>query len=424
MGRSTITYKRQDGHPPSLFSNLSAFVRRILHIPMADHEPTLTSLLNVLQGAAMDEAELQKVLNIAYDSAAYHHGLSPDRARICKLRFMKEKDGLQHEYIAAYVTVDGQRWDDPGARRLGVILCERNVAPENDGNLQHLAAAVSNPKSSGVSVSSTLSASSRVVIPAADRVMIHDPNNVSALETKPGHYCVYEHLFDVPKPPPKYPLDPTDIPVLDFAPPESCSLRARNDASPPSLYDLAAAVSAIHRSAPEYTLLRNQCYWFAAMLYYTLGGERAANDEPSAGIPPDAAVIIPTDNLDRPTRKVPVAGKFHNLWTAVTTKDVKTLYDRVVRDLFDEELQKLYKSLRKTVWDALEQARTNEENSRALAENSRALAETSRALAETSRALAESQRANEEKDRIIAALRATQLQDASGQAGPSGIAQV
>ncbi|KAI9062261.1 hypothetical protein FKP32DRAFT_1593649 [Trametes sanguinea] len=386
---------------------------------MADHEPTLTSLLWVPQGFPINEAELQKVLNRAYEAAVDHHQLSPDRARICKLRFMKDIKGLQHEYILTYVTVDGQRWDDRDAR-LGVILCERNVAPENDGNSQRLAAAVSNPDSE----SSTLSASSRVVIPAADRVMIHDPSNVSALEKKPGHYCVYEHLFDVPKRLPKYPLDPTGIPVLDFAPPESCSLRGRDDTSPPSLHDLAAAFIAIHRSAPEYTLLGNQRYWFAAMLYYTLGGERAANDDLNAKIPPpETAVIIPTNDPDRPARKVSVVGKFHNLWTAVTTEDVKDLYDRVVRDLFDEELQKLYKSLRKTVWDALEMDRAIAKNDRALAEINRALAENDRALEEKDRALAESERTIAQLTQT-AALRAAQLQDASGQAGPSGIAQV
>ncbi|KAJ2994883.1 hypothetical protein NUW54_g7480 [Trametes sanguinea] len=126
MGRSTSTYKRQDGHPPSLISALSAFVRRILHIPMADDVPTLSSILGVKPEAPMDEAELQKDLNRAYQDAVYLQRLNPDRARICKLRFMKDIKGLQHEYILAYVTVDGQRWDDPDVRRLGVMLCERD----------------------------------------------------------------------------------------------------------------------------------------------------------------------------------------------------------------------------------------------------------------------------------------------------------
>ncbi|KAJ3010911.1 hypothetical protein NUW54_g2335 [Trametes sanguinea] len=294
MGRSNTLYKRQDGHRSNMLDTLSTYLRRILGFPMADNNLTLSTLLLTPTGSIIPVEDLEVKLKQAYTYAVYHDQLNPDRARVCHLQFMKERDGLQHEYIFAYVTVDGKPWAERDTVRLGVIQCERNVDREHDSTANHIVVASSNANSSGAfKMPSTASFSDGWRIPAADRLIIFNPSDVAALQERTD-VCLYEYPFRLSTIPPKYLLDPTGISASDFQPPPTCPPRSRGDTSPPSLYDLAAAAIALKLTAPDYIIWRNQCYWFAAVLYYTLGGESAAGYKTKNNIPNGLVAATPS----------------------------------------------------------------------------------------------------------------------------------
>ncbi|KAI9069089.1 hypothetical protein FKP32DRAFT_1600115 [Trametes sanguinea] len=93
---------------------------------MPNDKSTLTSVFQRRPGTHLDQySELQSILREVY--AAWVTLLNPDHARICQVAFMKDINGLPHENILAYVTVDGQPWDQPDVG-LGVILCNHNMA--------------------------------------------------------------------------------------------------------------------------------------------------------------------------------------------------------------------------------------------------------------------------------------------------------
>ncbi|OSD05127.1 hypothetical protein PYCCODRAFT_1432880 [Trametes coccinea BRFM310] len=397
MSRSTAQrYKRDDGHTPSMLSTLSTFVRRLLHLPMSNDQVTLSTILQLPSGTVLTVADVTDVLKHAYKSAVYDNTLNPDHARVCRLDFMKVPTGVQHEYVLAYVTVDGRPWDQDPTARLGIVQCERSVEGDDVTAMDHLAAV-----SFGSSAGTSISESSSDVDPrlkAADRLIVYTPRDLDTLRAR-KHWCLYEHTFTVSDTISNNPLDPTGISALDFNPPADCTPRSREDTSPPRLYDIAAAAIAINHYQPQYDLIRNQCYWFAAMIYYTLGGERAADARLRKGIPLTAVIHVgrTPDGQDSQV-SVAQAGTFRGLVRAVTHSDVRQLYSDSVRTLYNDEHQKLYHELRDTVDKALEK---------------------DRALLQKDRALLQKERDLEEKDRIIAQLAAAL--SASGQPGPSGL---
>ncbi|CDO72018.1 hypothetical protein BN946_scf184943.g53 [Trametes cinnabarina] len=437
MGSSTTPYKRRYGHQSSMLNALSAFVHRLLRLPMTDNQRTLSGILQRTTGYLMPVDELADTLKSAYVHAVQNNQLNPDRARICHLSFMKERQGLQHEYILAYVTLDGLPWAHGADVRLGVIKCERNVDAREDGTANHFTAALSNTPSSGSpSMSSPGSKSPLTRIHAADRFFIYDPSHFAAISARSTDACCHTHHFYIPNPAPTRLLDPTGIPPLEFDPPETCPLRSRDDTSPPSLYDLAAAAIALNLSAPLYIIWTNQCYWFAAALYYILGGRRAVE-----GAAQSPGVIEETSHVTAEASGV-IQGTFRGMFTFASQADIEALYNSTVRDLFDEELKKLYRALREAVEGALQMARENarmaRENARMAHENARmahenaekerALAEKDQALSQKDQALSQKDQALAEKDRALARLAAEleafKLHGASGQPGPSRAPQV
>ncbi|KAI0364190.1 hypothetical protein BV20DRAFT_974687 [Pilatotrama ljubarskyi] len=371
MGRSATSYKPEHGHLSAMLSSLSALVRRILHLPMAAKPTTLCTLLRQSSGSILtvDAVLLPNILESPYTLAPSEKDqLHPDHARICHLEFFKEREGLQHEYILAFVTVDGQPWDTGSHVRLGVIQCERNVNAEHDGNKNHLAAVSSSslPRNPSLSTST-----GRVCIPAADRFIVYDPSDIHALR-KRGDAFLFLYRFEYTDPPPRYPLDWRGISARDFNPPEECPTRSREDTSPPSLYDLAAAAITLNVIAPEYRLFYNQCYWFASMLFYTLGGEPAAErGEAQRDLTEDTirSILNPirsaleADSEEAPAApgKLPKVGTFRALFTLVAHKDVKKLYEDQVSAAFDRQLQNVYGILRDKVCHALLPYREAEE---------------------------------------------------------------
>ncbi|CDO69984.1 hypothetical protein BN946_scf184836.g58 [Trametes cinnabarina] len=366
MGSSTTPYKRQYDHQSSMLSALSVFVHRILRYPMADNQPTLTSILHKEPGTVIHVTRLTDALKLAYEQAVRNHGFSPDRARVCQLSFMKERLQSQHEYILAYVTIDGQPWAEGASVRLGIIRCERTVDSELVTPKTHAKAVSSNTESSS-KVSGTSSPSSQgTYIAAADQFILFDPTGIvkttdvclsTSRISKPNDVCLYEHRFQTPAPAPPCLLDPAQIPVLQFSPPETCPVRSREDTSPPSLYDLAAAALALNTFAPQYVLLRTQCYWFAAMFFYLLGGNRAADDKPKGTIPDD--LVFHGTKKDVTAKEVK-EGTFYKLLTLVTEADVKKAYD-TLHEAFDGELTRLYGTLRCAVEGVLQQQRDLEQ---------------------------------------------------------------
>ncbi|KAI0365434.1 hypothetical protein BV20DRAFT_1056407 [Pilatotrama ljubarskyi] len=338
---------------------------------MAAKPTTLCTLLRQSSGSilAVDAVLLPNILESPYTLAPSEKDqLHPDHARICHLEFFKERTGLQHEYILAFVTVDGQPWDTGSHVRLGVIQCERNVNAEHDGNKNHLAAVSSSslPRNPSLSTST-----GRVCIPAADRFIVYDPSDIDALR-KRGDAFLFLYRFEYTDPPPRYLLDSRGISARDFNPPEECPTRSRADTSPPSLYDLAAAAIALNVIAPEYSVFRNQCYWFASMLYYTLGGEPAAErGEAQRGLTEDIiqAILNPrrsaleADSEEAPAApgKLPEVGTFRSLFTVVAQDDVKDMYEDQVSAAFDRQLQNVYGILRDKVCLVLLPTREAEE---------------------------------------------------------------
>ncbi|OSD01927.1 hypothetical protein PYCCODRAFT_1425618 [Trametes coccinea BRFM310] len=364
---------------------------------MADNPPKLSEILHRDSGSIIHVNNLTNVLRQAYVSAVQSRTprFHPDRARICQILFMKEREGSQHEYILAFVTVDGQPWVDGASTSLGVIRCERSVNHQYATPGVHMKAASSNLSSSGSSTPS----SSSVEIPAVDSATIMDITERSQAHPA-SDVLLYEHHFHVPSTAPTRLLDPSGVlSVRDFDPPSECPTRHREDTSPPSLYDLAAACIALHAVAPTYVLLDCQCYWFAAMIYYMLGGERAAKD-------PALVKDLPHNTLGSRlwdffrTHREPSQGEFHNLFNFMSQPTVLSWYDNGVRRVFDAKLRELYQSLREAVLDALQ--------------DRRALEESRDREADKDRALEEAREREAEKDRIIAA-----LQSQLGQAGPS-----
>ncbi|CDO71576.1 hypothetical protein BN946_scf184911.g46 [Trametes cinnabarina] len=431
MGSSTVPYKRRYDHKPSMLDTLSAFLHRLLRTPMADNPPTLSEILCYGQGGAIPVESLTGVLRQAYVHAVSCQTFHPDRARICHISFMKEREGSQHEYVLAYVTVDGQPWADDSNKRLGVIRCERGAA-ENTTAAAHMKAASSNLSSSGSSTPN----SSAFEISAHDRVTICNIAQLSEVRP-PADVCLYEHFFHIPSPAPIHLLEPSGDSVLAFNPPETCPPRARDDTSPPSLYDLAAAGIALKVVAPQYILLQNQCYWFAAMIYFMLGGPSAADDKPVKAPPKGTAIAIKGKGMQDifPIFQGPSKGQFHGLWQFVSDNKVLSWYNNEVRSVFDAKLVELYKVLREGVLEALQDRRaveesrlviaekdlaiaemrqTEEEGRRAVEEGRHAVEEGRRVIAEKDLAIAEMRQAEEEHLRIIAALK-SQI----GRAGPS-----
>ncbi|KAI9069087.1 hypothetical protein FKP32DRAFT_1587149 [Trametes sanguinea] len=369
MGRSTTRYTPlEDGRAHTLLSILTAFVHRIrvLRSPTSNDRRTLSVILRRHPDELIAVRDFTDTLKWAYNHAVYDNSFNPDHARVCQLDFIKELKGLQREYILAYVTVDGQPWSRGADVRLGVLVCEHKADLEDDPRARHYYR-----MDLGMHV--------------ANHVILYDPSDLASV-WKPKHKCLYRHHFCVPDPVPKAVLDPTGISVFEYQAPETCPARDRTDTSPPSLYDLAAAAIAINRGTPEHTAIRSRSFWFAAMLYYALGGEHAADDRLRRCVPRSAAVVLHQTMQDR----------------------------RAIAQDRCAIAQKL---------------RTIAELDRANTELDRAIAEQDRANAELDRAIAESERAIAEKDRTIAQLTAAlaavkSRSAATGQPGPSSVPQV
>ncbi|KAL7283502.1 hypothetical protein ACG7TL_002935 [Trametes sanguinea] len=248
-------------------SFLNNLLRRIFHLPAPIAHP------NSIFPGAFESSRI--VLNVdalpAYLQRCYRSDAAtsipfrdqPDHARIRRIDFMKHANGLQHEHLLAYVTHDGVPWQEAP---IGVVACERNVEAAHDGNIAHL-----QDISSGAMGGSCTSAA--VAIPALDEFTFYPPTFRPSTTDKT--VFTFEYYGD--------PSSATHNPFLTSTTIDKLALegfqplprppKPSRTAPPPTLYELAATAIAIHKHSSEYHLLTRNCYWFAAMMFYALGGD-------------------------------------------------------------------------------------------------------------------------------------------------------
>ncbi|KAI0645986.1 hypothetical protein C8Q79DRAFT_1119588 [Trametes meyenii] len=414
MGSSSSPHKGLHAHPAGMLTTLYTYVRRVLRIPM---EKVTFSELYLADHPVVEVQKFPSYLVNAYHQTIRSRaGCRVDHAYVREIRFMKEKSGLEHEYLLAYVTLDGQPWS---VAPVGIIQCERNVNPEHDSTLNHILAVISAPNSSSLSgsssssndIPSSASSPSGPRIPAADRFILYESDQAKALDRR-GDKTLYKFEFDGPVAATS--LDPSLGPV-PFEPPPKPHLRSRSDKSPLTLYELAAAAIVLHAVAPEYILFERQCYWYASMLYYMLGGDAVENQAPSFSV---GAIDIPiayNDTATVPAEEDPAApvssaspggdagpatvgavapmpqavatlggkkakkhgatvtvtssaGKFLHIFEVVTLKNIRDSYvSQGFGEHFANQVEEVYKQLHDEVKRTLNEVRTASETAAALA---------------------------------------------------------
>ncbi|RPD81480.1 hypothetical protein L226DRAFT_566246 [Lentinus tigrinus ALCF2SS1-7] len=300
---------------------------------------------------------------------------------IIEAKLMKEESNPEHEYLIFPVA---RSKDD--RQLVAVIRCERTV-PDTTTTTTHSRAAASTASLSSTSPSSH-SESLRSTIGADDMITVYPP---PALGT---------HWYELGS-------DGRQEALLSHS--------FHNNPSPPTLVQLAAAVSAINKEFPDYGLTTQQCYWFAATLFWLLYNHE--NDSPSLDAGPQPSHQVPEASK--------VAGTFRNI-SIVKFDDIRKSYPNIKQRYLEihaghESELHAARSLR-TAGQDRDAARAREAEARAREAEARAREAEARAEAAASRAReaearAEAAALREElaaKDRELIALRRL----GGGHAGP------
>ncbi|RPD81478.1 hypothetical protein L226DRAFT_557096 [Lentinus tigrinus ALCF2SS1-7] len=354
-----------------VLSSVRSFFRRALGLPMADD---LITLLRDHVGVSASQSQfpcndftLYFVRILCRDSYRIT-STYPHVADYCiiEAKLMREVSNPEHEYLVVLVA----RGKDDRERLVAVIQCERTV-PDNTSISTRTRAAASTASLSSASPLSP-SKSLRSTIGAHDLITVYPPPAIRSSWYKLGsnrrRKALLSHSFD-------------------------------KNPSPPTLVELAAAVSAINTEFPDYGLMSEQGYSFAATLFSLLYNHE--NDNLSLDAGPQPSHQVPEASK--------VAGTFRNI-SIVKFDDIRKSYPNVKQrylEIFGGHESDLHasRSLR-TAGQDRDAARAREAEARAEAAASSAReAEAREEAAALREELAASRAREAEKDRELIVLR-------------------
>jgi hypothetical protein len=202
----------------------------------------------------------QKVTTNSYfwSAAVFDEGTrQPISTRVNYVEFCKAHDSMQHEFVLTRISVTQKRSTNDTNVMIDRVPADNVVLPERN-----------TPRNSSVSSLTSISSdrSSRTSSPSNHKRLGIERFNAITEQMGAGNVPALDRVF-VPIRGERDNLDRLLAPefgTYDVL----CTLTIKEDgATQMSVPELAILLKVINRIAPNYTVRKHQCYWFAAMVY-------------------------------------------------------------------------------------------------------------------------------------------------------------